>query len=118
VSASDAIAGIASETNDAAGRMIAGASFVSSSMESVAAVSQENSAAAEEVSAATEEMSAQAEQVVASAATLADMAADLDSLVARFTLDDSTARAERSKDPTTSVSAERSRASDWGRQAA
>ena len=118
VSASDAIAGIASETNDAAGRMIAGASFVSSSMESVAAVSQENSAAAEQVSAATEEMSAQAEEVVASAATLADMAADLDALVSRFTLDDTTARAERSPGSTTSMAAERSHSSDWERRAA
>ena len=56
-------------------------------MESIAAISEQNSASAEEVSAATEQMSAQAEEVVASAATLADMAASLETLVARFRLD-------------------------------
>ena len=84
VSASDAIAAIATQTNAAASRMTAAAGTVSSSIESIAAVSEENSAAAEEVSAATEEMSAQAEEVVASAASLADMATQLDALVARF----------------------------------
>jgi methyl-accepting chemotaxis protein len=84
VSASDAIAAIATQTNAAASRMTAAAGTVSSSIESIAAVSEENSAAAEEVSAATEEMSAQAEEVVASAASLADMATQLDALVDRF----------------------------------
>jgi methyl-accepting chemotaxis protein len=86
VTASDAIAVIATETNHASRRMTMAAGTVSSSIESIAAVSQENSAAAEEVSAATEEMSAQAEEVVASAASLADMATQLDGLVARFKL--------------------------------
>ncbi len=84
VAASQAIAGIAGETNKAAARMREGADTVTSSVESIAAVSEENSAAAEEVSAATEEMSAQAEQVVGSAASLAAMASDLEALVARF----------------------------------
>jgi methyl-accepting chemotaxis protein len=66
--------------------MRAAARTVSTSIDSIAAVSEENSAAAEEVSAATEEMSAQAEEVVASAASLADMANQLDGLVARFRL--------------------------------
>jgi methyl-accepting chemotaxis protein len=86
VTASDAIAAIATETNDASSRMTSAAATVSHSIESIAAVSEENSAAAEEVSAATEEMSAQAEEVVASAKSLADMAAQLDELVARFRL--------------------------------
>jgi methyl-accepting chemotaxis protein len=84
VVASDAIAGIAAQTNSAARGMVQAASTVSSSMESIAAISQENSAAAEEVSAATEEMSAQAEEVVASAASLTAMATQLDELVAGF----------------------------------
>lgn len=63
-------------------------------MESIAAVSEENSAAAEEVSAATEEMSAQAEEVVASAANLAAMATQLDVLVAKFQLDSAGGRSE------------------------
>ena len=86
VTASDAIAAIATETNRAATAMTAAAGTVSNSIESIAAVSEENSAAAEEVSAATEEMSAQAEEVVASAASLAEMASGLDALVARFKL--------------------------------
>ena len=86
VSASDAIAAIATQTNMAAANMTTAASTVSAAIESIAAVSEENSAAAEEVSAATEEMSAQAEEVVASASTLADMAGELDALVARFRL--------------------------------
>jgi methyl-accepting chemotaxis protein len=84
VNASDAIATIATQTNIASTRMTEAAAIVSSSIESIAAVSEENSAAAEEVSAATEEMSAQAEEVVASAKSLADMAVALDELVARF----------------------------------
>ena len=84
VAASDAIAGIAAQTNSAARGMVQAASTVSSSMGSIAAISEENSAAAEEVSAATEEMSAQAEEVVASAASLTAMATQLDELVAGF----------------------------------
>jgi methyl-accepting chemotaxis protein len=57
---------------------------VASSVQSIAAVSEENSAASDEVSAATEEMSAQAHQVVSSAERLAHMAVSLDALVARF----------------------------------
>ena len=67
--------------------MTAAARTVSGSVQSIAAISEENSAAAEEVSAATEEMSAQAEEVVASAASLAQMADELDEVVARFVLE-------------------------------
>jgi methyl-accepting chemotaxis protein len=88
VAASDAIATIAGQTNAAAGRMTAAAETVARSVESIAAVSEENSAATEEVSAATQEMSAQAEEVVSAAESLAGMARQLDSLVARFNLED------------------------------
>ena len=84
VTASDAIASIAAQTNDAAAKMTSSAATVASSVQSIAAVSEENSAASDEVSAATEEMSAQAHQVVSSAERLAHMAVSLDALVARF----------------------------------
>jgi methyl-accepting chemotaxis protein len=86
--ASDAIARIATRTNDAASHMTTRATSVGHAVQSISAVSEQNSAAAEEVSAATEEMSAQIEEVVASAASLASMAAELDALVAKFTLED------------------------------
>jgi adenylosuccinate lyase len=79
---------------------------VGQSVESIAAISEQNSASAQEVSAATEEMSAQAEEVVASAATLAEMAQQLDELVARFRL--------TSADPVNAANViQRRRASDW-----
>jgi methyl-accepting chemotaxis protein len=87
VRATDGIAEIAGQTDQAAVLMGTAADTVGSSVESIAAISQENSASAEEVSAATEEMSAQAEQVVASAASLEEMAAGLDELVRRFRID-------------------------------
>ncbi len=106
VRATDGIAEIASQTDEAAVRMGSAADTVGSSVESIAAISEENSAAAEEVSAATEQMSAQAEEVVASAASLEEMAASLDELVARFRLT-----------PTDQIRAgnviPRRRASDW-----
>jgi methyl-accepting chemotaxis protein len=89
VAASDAIATIATQTNEAAARMTTAARTVAGSVESIAAISEENSASAEEVSAATEEMSAQAEEVVASASSLAAMADELDSVVGRFVIDGS-----------------------------
>ncbi len=89
VSASDAIAAIAQETNAAAESMTDSAEQVARAVESIAAISEENSASAEEVSAATEQMSAQSEEVVASAGSLADMASQLESLSARFRVDDS-----------------------------
>jgi methyl-accepting chemotaxis protein len=87
VSASDAIAAIAQETNAAAESMTDSAQQVASAVESIAGISQQNSASAEEVSAATEQMSAQSEEVVASAGSLADMAVQLETLSGRFLLD-------------------------------
>jgi methyl-accepting chemotaxis protein len=106
VRATDSIAEIATETNDAAAQMGSAADTVGQSVESIAAISQENSASAEEVSAATEEMSAQAEEVVASAAALAEMAQGLDELVACFRLESSEAASAGNVIP-------RRRASDW-----
>ena len=91
VSAATATGEIAVQTKQAADRMTDSAATVSGSVQSIAAISEENSAAAEEVSAATEEMSAQAEEVVASAGSLAQMAHELDSVVARFVLEDGSA---------------------------
>ena len=88
VSASDAIAAIAQETNAAAESMTGSAEQVARAVESIAAISQENSASAEEVSAATEETSAQAEEVVASATLLAEMATRLEDLSGRFRIDE------------------------------
>jgi methyl-accepting chemotaxis protein len=84
VTASDAIASIAAQTDKAASRMTSSASTVASSVESIAAVSEENSAASDEVSAATEKMSMQARTVSSIAEDLALRAASLDELVARF----------------------------------
>jgi methyl-accepting chemotaxis protein len=99
VTATTATGTIAIQTKQAADRMTASASTVSNSVESIAAISEENSAAAEEVSAATEEMSAQAEEVVASAGSLAQMAHELDAVVARFILDGSAGAAPTSIAP-------------------
>lgn len=60
---------------------------VFSAVESIAAVSEENSASAEQVSAATEEMHAQASELATSAASLATMAERLDELLGGFRLD-------------------------------
>jgi methyl-accepting chemotaxis protein len=84
VTASDVIASIASQTDEAASRMTSSASSVAFSVESIAAVSEENSAASDEVSAATEKMSEQARTVSSIAEDLAQRAASLDQLVAHF----------------------------------
>jgi methyl-accepting chemotaxis protein len=84
VTVSDAIASIAHQTDESAGRMTSSASTVASSVESIAAVSEENSAASEAVSMATERMSQQARTVVSLADDLSRRASSLDELVARF----------------------------------
>ena len=96
VVAATATGTIAVETKQAADRMTYAASTVSGSVQSIAAISEENSAAAEEVSAATEEMSAQAEEVVASAGSLAQMADELKAVVGRFVLEGHSAEAPTS----------------------
>ena len=67
------------------------ASAVTGSIQSIAAVSEQQSAATEQVSASTEEMSAQVEQMSAQAQELAVTAEQLKGLVSRFKLDDRTA---------------------------
>ena len=106
VRATDGIADIAGQTDQAAVLMGTAADTVGSAVQSIAAISQENSASAEEVSAATEEMSAQADQVVGAATSLRDMATSLDELVRRFRLDDSDTVQPGNVIP-------RRRASDW-----
>jgi methyl-accepting chemotaxis protein len=104
------VAAIAEANLTAATRMADSAGLVSRSVDSIAAVSQENSAAAQEVSAATEEMSAQAQEVSASAQALSDMADSLDAIVGRFQLASrdvaATARPDRTIVP-------RRRTGDW-----
>ena len=60
---------------------------VAEAIQSIAAVSEEQSASTEEVSASTEEMSAQVEEMTAQAEELAATADQLRTLVARFKLD-------------------------------
>jgi methyl-accepting chemotaxis protein len=87
VDAIEEIAEIANSNRSSSMEMSLGTSSVAGSVETIAAVSEENSAAVEQVSATTQEMAAQAEEVVASAALLAEMAERLDMLVGSFRLD-------------------------------
>jgi len=86
VSAMDRIEQLATTNSNGADRMAEQSGDVTHAVESIAAISEENSAAAEEVSAATEELSAQATEVVTSATSLATMARRLDELLGRFQL--------------------------------
>jgi methyl-accepting chemotaxis protein len=67
--------------------MSAQANQVTTSIQSIAEVSEEQSAATEQVSASTEQMSAQVEQMSAQAQELAATAEQLKVLVSRFQLD-------------------------------
>jgi hypothetical protein len=63
-------------------------------------------------------MSAQAEEVVASAATLAEMAQQLDALVARFKLEQASARAAAAAPARGGAEViQRRRAADWSKVA-
>ena len=68
--------------------MSAQANQVTNSIQSIAAVSEQQSAATEEVSASTQEMSSQVEQMSAQAQELAATAEQLKVLVSRFKLDE------------------------------
>ncbi|HRE26542.1 MAG TPA: methyl-accepting chemotaxis protein [Anaerolineales bacterium] len=82
------------DQNTAATRVMADSSeSVTQAIETIASVSEENSAAVEEVSASTEEMNAQVSEVTQAASALSAMAGSLQSLVARFTLPATAARA-------------------------
>jgi methyl-accepting chemotaxis protein len=78
--------------------MSASALRVNDAVESIAAISEENSASAEEVSSATHHLSAQAQEVVQSAGSLTDMSAKLRRLVSRWRLpEDETAESSDSQ---------------------
>jgi methyl-accepting chemotaxis protein len=64
--------------------MSASALRVNDAVESIAAISEENSASAEQVSAATHELSDQAEGVVQAASSLSEMSDKLRRLVSRW----------------------------------
>jgi methyl-accepting chemotaxis protein len=111
VGAIDEIAGIAEGNNAAGATMTASATIVGRSVDSIAAVSEQNSAAADEVSVTTDAMSAQAEEVVASAESLAEMAAQLDALVASFRLDAGVD--QEAADAPSGAVLQRRRTTDW-----
>ncbi|MCE1254021.1 MAG: methyl-accepting chemotaxis protein, partial [Anaerolineae bacterium] len=77
---------VVQENNVETRRVEQGAGIVGTSMETIAAVSEENSAAVEEVSASAEELRSEMSEVAASAKKLEGMAADLNQLVLRFKL--------------------------------
>jgi hypothetical protein len=85
--------------------MAAQAGQVTGEIQTIAAVSEENSAATEEVSASAEEMSAQVEEMTAQAEELAATAEQLRELVSRF-------RLEAQAEPHESVTPRR-RTADW-----
>jgi prophage tail gpP-like protein len=82
---------------------------VTGSIQSIAAVAEENSASTEEVSASAEEMSAQVEEMTAQAADLASTAEQLWALVARFMLDADETGVEREDETVV----RRRRTDDW-----
>ena len=112
IAASDAIGAIAATTRDSSSRMTSAATVVSRSIESIAAVAEENSAAAEEVTAASAEMTRQVDEVVSSARHLSEMAAQLDGLVAQAS---GTTQVQQRDD---AKIVQRRRNSDWGSQVA
>lgn len=77
---------ILEENNRAVVELNGGYQLISKTIENTASLSEENSAAAEEVSASAEEMRAQMEEVTNSAAGLERMSVELNELVTRFQL--------------------------------
>jgi len=82
----DDVGRVAAENRVAAQSMTERAGTVTASIESIAAVAEENSASTEEVSASAEEMSAQVEQITASTGELGRMADSLRDQIASFRL--------------------------------
>jgi len=82
----DDIEKVAKENHTAATSMAEQAAIVGESIESIAAVAEENSASTEEVSAAAEQMSAQVEELSASTSELGRMADALREQIAAFRL--------------------------------
>jgi methyl-accepting chemotaxis protein len=85
------ISAIVEENTAATEEMAAHSGSVTDSIQSIAAVAEEQSAATEEVSASAEEMSAQVEEMSAQAQELAATAEHLQKLVARFTVETTSA---------------------------
>lgn len=80
----EAISTVADENTQATEDMRARSDQVSASMETLAAITAENSAAADEVSAGTEEMAAQVQETADAAKLLTDMAGELSTVIARL----------------------------------
>ncbi|MCB9104729.1 MAG: HAMP domain-containing protein [Anaerolineales bacterium] len=80
----DSISAVVEENTASTEEMAATSIVVQEEIESIANVSRENATMVEEVSASTEEMSAQAEEVTASAQVMAEMAEKLRQTVAQF----------------------------------
>lgn len=80
----NSIAAVTEENSAATEEMSASATEVNNSMQNVAAISQENAAAAEEVSASSEELTAAIEEISASSDQLAGMALELQNLIEQF----------------------------------
>lgn len=82
----DSVAAITEENTASTEQMAAGSDEVTRSIEGIAAISEENAAASEEVSASVEEMNASTEEIASSARSLAATAQDLQSRIGRFKL--------------------------------
>ncbi|MCL5265466.1 MAG: methyl-accepting chemotaxis protein, partial [Chloroflexi bacterium] len=90
----ESVAAVVEENTAATEEMAAGASEVAQAIESVAGVGDENAGTVEEVSAGAEEMSAQVEEVAASAESLARMTEGLREMLSRFKLEQEPSQAE------------------------
>lgn len=78
------VAAITEENSAATEEMSASAEQVNAAMQNIAAISEESASSAEEVSASTEELTASIEEIAASSEQLSGMAQDLQNLVAQF----------------------------------
>ncbi len=77
---------VAGDTRTATVRLVAQSKEMMQMVESIAAISEENSASSEEVSASTEELTAQVEEVSASARALQTLAEQLHEAIAQYTI--------------------------------
>jgi methyl-accepting chemotaxis protein len=84
VQAMGAVGGIAEQNRRATGRMAQVTNAMTTSIEQIAAVAEENSAGTEEASATTEEMAAHIEEMTAQVGQVADAVGRLDSLIVSF----------------------------------
>jgi methyl-accepting chemotaxis protein len=84
VQAMGAVGGIAEQNRRATSRMAGVTNAMTTSIEQIAAVAEENSAGTEEASATTEEMAAHIEEMTAQVGQVADAVGRLDTLIASF----------------------------------